>query len=61
MERSKEFVRQYYRKSGYYQKLMDARGKKAEEPAIPPLPDEIIAETSKLYRDLYERITGQKW
>ena len=61
VERSKEFVRQYYRKSGYYQKLMDARGKKAEEPAIPPLPDEIIAETSKLYRDLYERITGQKW
>ena len=61
VERSKEFVRQYYRKIGYYQKLMDARSKKAEEPAIPPLPNEIIAETSKLYRDLYERITGQKW
>ena len=61
VERSKEFVRQYYRKTGYYQKLMDARSKKAEEPAIPPLPDDVIAETSKLYRDLFERITGQKW
>ncbi|MEM0136700.1 MAG: phosphoribosylaminoimidazolesuccinocarboxamide synthase [Thermoplasmatales archaeon] len=61
VERSKEYVRQYYRRTGYYQKLTDARISKIDEPAIPPLPEDIILETSKLYRSLYERITGQKW
>lgn len=61
VERSKEFVRQYYRNIGYYAKLMDARNAKSEEPPIPPLPDNIISETSKLYISLFERITGQRW
>ncbi len=61
VERSKEFVRQYYRRIGYYQLLTEARSKGIEEPPIPALPPEMISETSKLYRNLFERITGQKW
>ncbi len=61
VERSKEFVRQYYRKIGYYQNLSDARSKRMEEPPIPALPEDMLSATSRLYRDLYERITGQKW
>ena len=61
VERSKEFVRQYYRRIGYYQNLVDARSKGAVEPAIPPLPNDILSDTSSLYRKLYERITGQVW
>ncbi len=57
---SKEFVRQYYRDIGYYEKLKMAREKGYEEPEIPPLPDEMIKKVSKLYEDMYERITGEK-
>src|SRR5207247_8331254 len=38
VELSKEFVRQYYRKIGYHQALMDARAAGKPEPDIPPLP-----------------------
>ncbi len=61
VERSKEFVRQYYRGIGYHQRLYDARNNNEEEPPIPPLPEKVLSETSKLYRDLYQRITGQNW
>ncbi len=61
VERSKEFVRQYYRKIGYYQELSEARSSNREEPPIPALPADILTETSKLYRGLYERITGENW
>jgi len=57
---SKEFVRQYYRDIGYYQKLKEAREKGLEEPEIPPLPLEMIRKVSKLYVDMYGRITGKK-
>ncbi|DAC67074.1 TPA: phosphoribosylaminoimidazolesuccinocarboxamide synthase, partial [Candidatus Thalassarchaeaceae archaeon] len=30
-----------------------------EEPPIPALPQEIIDQTSALYADMYERLTGQ--
>lgn len=61
VERSKELVRQYYRETGYHEKLMEARSSGSEEPPIPPLPEDKIRETSKLYIDLYERISGEKW
>ena len=54
-------MRQYYRKIGYFEKLMDAREKGLEEPQIPPLPKDMIEKTSKLYKELYEKITGKKW
>ena len=57
---SKEFVRQYYRRIGYHEKLMEARKKGLEEPPIPPLPEEMIKEVSQLYIDMYYRITGEK-
>ncbi|MDI6707528.1 MAG: phosphoribosylaminoimidazolesuccinocarboxamide synthase [Candidatus Thermoplasmatota archaeon] len=60
VELSKEFVRQYYRKIGYHDKLMDARKKGLPEPDILPLPREIIQKVSRLYIDLFERITGEK-
>lgn len=61
VELSKESVRQYYRSTGYHDKLYEAREKGTTEPDISPLPAELVDRTSKLYRDLFERITGQKW
>src|SRR5213596_1231063 len=39
VELSKEFVRQYYRKIGYHERLMAARKAGRPEPDIPVLPD----------------------
>jgi len=59
VEHSKEFVRQYYRKIGYYATLMKAREKGEEEPPIPPLPNRTIQQVSQIYIDLFEDLTGQ--
>ena len=61
VELSKEFVRQYYREIGYHKALYDAREKGEPEPDIPALPQDIIDRVSKLYVDMYERITGEKF
>ena len=61
VELSKEFVRQYYRETGYHGKLMEARENNLPEPDIPALPEDIVKRTSKLYVDMYERITGEKF
>jgi phosphoribosylaminoimidazole-succinocarboxamide synthase len=58
---SKEYVRQYYRKTGYKKRLDDSRVAGRENPAIPPLPPEVIEETSRIYQSLYERITGSSF
>lgn len=58
---SKEYVRQYYRKTGYKDQLYAARGSGAVEPAIPALPDEVVDQTSKIYLKLFEMITGEKF
>ena len=61
VELSKEFVRQYYRETGYHKALYDARENGLPEPDIPALPQDIIDRVSKLYVDMYERITGEKF
>lgn len=61
VEKSKEFVRQYYRSTGYHELLMKARSNREAEPPIPALPNDMISKTSKLYIDMFERITGNKW
>ncbi|MEW6069400.1 MAG: phosphoribosylaminoimidazolesuccinocarboxamide synthase [Candidatus Thermoplasmatota archaeon] len=61
IELSKEFVRQYYRKIGYYEKLMKARKNNLPEPDIPALPQDKVGEASKLYIELFEKITGEKF
>lgn len=61
VELSKEFVRQYYRQTGYHKALYDAREKGIPEPDIPALPQEIVDRVSRLYIDMYERITGEKF
>lgn len=61
IELSKEFVRNYYRKSGYHKSLMDARENKVSEPSIPPLPDDFIEKVSDLYINLFERLSGHKF
>lgn len=61
LERSKEFVRQYYRKTGYHAQLMKARNIGQEEPPIPPLPDEVIHQVSEIYIQLFEDLTGQSF
>ncbi len=60
-ELSKEFVRQYYRSSGYHEELYSKRSKGEKEPDIAPLPESIVNDVSSLYRSMYERLTGQKW
>ena len=61
VDRSKEFVRKYYMNTGYYEDLMDARDAGKDEPAIPALTEEMIKDTSSLYGDLFERLTGDKF
>lgn len=61
LELSKESVRQYYRSIGYHKKLYDARSQNLKEPDIPPLPDDVRLKTEELYRNMYSRITGNKW
>ncbi len=58
VEMSKEFVRQHYRQTGYHAELMEARETGESEPDIPALPDDVVDETTSLYGELYERITG---
>lgn len=57
VEKSKEFVRQYYRDIGYHQRLMKARKEGKDEPSIPPLPEDMIEKTSNLYVNLMSRLT----
>jgi len=64
VELSKEAVRQYYRSSGYHDMLMQAREAgitKDREPPIPALPDNEVAKVSELYREMYERLTGNRF
>jgi len=56
---SKEFVRQHYRQSGYYDLLQKARAAHQPEPAIPPLPPLLVDEVSRLYTTVYQRLTGE--
>lgn len=61
VELSKELVRQHYRGTGYHAELMEAREKGLPEPDIPALPQEVIDQVSKLYGDMYERLTGERF
>jgi len=61
VELSKESVRQYYRQSGYYDKLTEARRMGKSEPKIPALPESKIKEISQLYIDMFEMITGESY
>ncbi|MEF8832431.1 MAG: phosphoribosylaminoimidazolesuccinocarboxamide synthase [Candidatus Thermoplasmatota archaeon] len=58
VQKSKEFVRQHYRETGYHKELREARENEREEPPIPPLPEDMIKKTSKLYLDLMYRLTN---
>ncbi len=61
VELSKEFVRQYYRKIGYHQALIQARDAGRPEPDIPALPADVTKQVSDLYVALFERLTGEKF
>ncbi|HXW67005.1 MAG TPA: phosphoribosylaminoimidazolesuccinocarboxamide synthase [Thermoplasmata archaeon] len=56
---SKEFVRQHYRSTGYYDALSKARAAHAAEPPIPPLPPLLVDEVSRLYTTVFQRLTGE--
>jgi len=58
---SKEYVRQYYRQTGYKDLLYAARGAGGSEPPIPALPPDVVNETSRIYIKLFEMITGEKF
>jgi len=59
VEFSKEFVRQHYRSTGYYELLVAARDAKQAEPPIPPLPPLLVDEVSRLYTTVFQRLTGE--
>ena len=61
VERSKEFVRQYYRETGYHTRLMEARRRGMAEPPIPSLPKEVVDQVSERYIQLLEDITDQSF
>ncbi len=61
VELSKEYVRQYYKRNSYYDSLSKAREEGTPEPDIPPLDDKTTEDVSKLYIEIYEKITGQKF
>ena len=58
---SKEFVRQHYLDSGHHAELYKARQEVSVEPPIPELPKNVIKETTELYVDMFERLTGTKF
>jgi len=58
VELSKERVRKYYIDSGYYDRLMAARDR-GEKIDLPPLPENVVKETSQMYIAVFERITGE--
>ncbi len=55
---SKEFVRGHYIETGHHAELQTARDNGTEEPDIAALPQTVIDQTAKLYRDMFERLTG---
>jgi phosphoribosylaminoimidazole-succinocarboxamide synthase len=59
VEFSKEFVRQHYRTTGYYDRLMKAREAHEPEPPTPPLPPLLVDEVSRLYTTVHQRLTGE--
>ncbi|MEM3396945.1 MAG: phosphoribosylaminoimidazolesuccinocarboxamide synthase [Thermoplasmata archaeon] len=61
VELSKEFVRQYYRKIGYYDELMKARELHQKEPEIPGLPADVVQQVRNLYIQMFEKLTGEKF
>ena len=61
VEFSKEFVRQHYRSTGYFDALENARKARQPEPDIPALPRDLVERTSDLYLKAFERITGEKF
>ena len=61
VELSKEMVRQHYRETGYHEALYKARKEHRPEPDIPPLPRQVAEKVSRLYIDMYERMTGERF
>jgi len=74
VEISKEFVRKWYENDvvykcpgntgktfSYKQFLDQLREDNAPQVGIPPLSTEMVDKTAKLYKDLFERITGERF
>ena len=59
IELSKEFVRTHYINTGHQSALKQARDAGTQDPPIPALPDDVVAQTADLYASMYERLTSQ--
>jgi phosphoribosylaminoimidazole-succinocarboxamide synthase len=62
-EVSKEFLRKYYRKTEWYDKVRQLKGQEGWREAVgspPPLPAEIREGVSNLYRAFCNEVTGRK-
>ncbi|HCP47631.1 MAG TPA: phosphoribosylaminoimidazolesuccinocarboxamide synthase [Deltaproteobacteria bacterium] len=58
---SKEFVRLHYIETGHHSSLDEARRNGTDEPPIPALPQTVIDQTTTLYVEMFERLTGQSF
>ena len=56
VELSKEKIRQHYRAIGYKDALYDARDKGIAEPAMPAMPEDLLAETAAVYQSIARQI-----
>ena len=71
VDKSKEFVRQYYIDIGYHGELMAVRERNKEfegsgkkllpEPEIPLLPRSMVKQTGELYIEMFERLSGRRF
>jgi len=61
VQKSKEFVRQYYREIGYHRDILEARKNYEEEPSIPPLTEDMVQKTSELYVEMMKKLTDGKY
>ena len=56
----KQPIRDWLSSIGYRSRLESARKQGLSVPTPPPLPPELVSETSKRYVEAYERLTGRK-
>ncbi len=61
VQKNKDHLRQYYTENGYHDRLQEAEEEGKNEPPMPPLPDDMIEKTSKIYVDMMDRLTDGKY
>jgi phosphoribosylaminoimidazole-succinocarboxamide synthase len=61
VEMSKELFRRHYIETGYHAQLEEARAAGLPDPPLPPLPINVERAGSRMYKEVYERLTGNSF